>query len=597
MGISPNVNKGKAVTFAIYSNGSKVSDSYLFKSIEIHREVNRIGRAVLKILAGDMPDANVPESESDIFKPGQAVRIELGYESDNTNVFNGIVVAQKIQIPKHADSSPLLVVECRDDAVKSTVARKNRVFEKKKDSEVIQAVLEDSGLSADVDSTPVKYTQLVQYYCTDWDFALSRADANGLLVITDGSRVKVKKPDVSGSPVLQVSYGTDLLSFDGELYAEEQFETVESVGWSASEQKVVIADSSPVSLNAQGNSSLREMASAAGADKITLQADAMSDSNALQSWANATLLKSGLARYRGTFSFCGNAAAVPGCIIKLGGLGERFNGDVFVGSVTHTVQGGTWTTEVEMGISPLSITQQQDVMAPPASGWIPAIEGLHIGVVTKLADDPEDACRIQVKIPVLNVATDKVWARLLQWGASDKSGSYFIPSVGDEVILGFLNNDPNQAVILGSMYSARNMPPYGIDENNYKRAIVSPENLKIEMDDEKKVITITTPGKNSIIISDDAKGMTLKDQNGNKVVMDDSGIALTSAKDIKLSAKGNILLDAVGKLALKTQRDATLEGMNVTAKAQVALKVCGSASAEISASGQTTVKGAMVMIN
>lgn len=597
MGMSPNENKEKVVTYAIYSNGSKVSDSYQFKSIEIHREVNRIGRAVLKIIAGDMPDANVPESESDTFKPGQAVRIELGYESDYTGVFSGIVVAQKIQIPKHAGSSPVLIVECRDDAVKATVVRKSRVFEKKKDSEVIQAVLGDCGLSAEVDSTSVKYTQLVQYYCTDWDFALSRADANGLLIITDGSQVKVKKPDVSGTPVLQVTYGTDLLSFDGELYAEEQFETVESIGWNPSEQKAVIARSSPVSLNAQGNSSLGEMASPVGVDKITLQTDAMSDSNVLQSWANATLLKSGLARFRGSFSFCGNVAAVPGCIIKLGGLGARFNGDVFVGAVTHTVQDGMWVTEVEMGISPLSITQQQDVMAPPASGWIPGIEGLHIGVVTKLVGDPENTCRIQVKMPVLNVATDKVWARLLQWGASKNSGSYFIPSVGDEVVLGFLNNDPNQAVILGSMYSARNMPVYEIDEKNYKRAIVSPEKLKIEMDDKKKVITITTPKENSIIINDDAKGITLKDQNGNKIVMDDSGITFSSAKDIKLSAKGNIQLDAIGKVALKAKQDATLEGMNVTAKAQVGLKVCGSSTAEISASGQTTVKGAMVMIN
>lgn len=597
MSKSPNANAGKVVTFAIYGNGKKVSDTYLFRSIEVHREVNRIGRALLKIKAGDMPDSNVPESESDAFKPGCSIRIELGYESNHTNVFNGIVVAQKIQILRHADSSPILVVECRDDAVKCTVARKNRVFEKKKDSDAIKAVLGDNGLSVEVDGTCAEHTQLVQYYCTDWDFALSRADASSLLVIVDGKQVKVKKPDVSGTPVLQVTYGVDLLSFDGELYAEEQFGKVESVGWDPSQQQVVTAESSSVSLNKQGNLSIRAMASAAGVDKVTLQTDAMSDDGILDTWAQAVLLKSALSRFRGSFTFCGNAAAVPGCMIELKGLGARFNGDVFVGAVTHTVQDGKWLTEVEMGISPLSIMQQPDVMAPPASGWIPGIEGLHVGVVTKLTDDPDNASRIQVKIPVLNIAAGKIWARLLQWGASSNSGSYFVPSVGDEVILGFLNNDPNQAVILGSVYSDGNKSPYEADENNYKRAIVSPKNLKIEMDDEKKVISFMTPGGNSILISDDAKGMTLKDQNGNKVVMNDSGIALTSAKDIKLSAKGNILLDATGKLGLKSKQDAALEGMNVTAKAQVSLKVTGSASAEISASGQTTVKGAMVMIN
>lgn len=119
----------------------------------------------------------------------------------------------------------------------------------------------------------------------------------------------------------------------------------------------------------------------------------------------------------------------------------------------------------------------------------------------------------------------------------------------------------------------------------------------MELDDEKKMITISTPCKNSIVISDDAKGIKVKDQNRNECMMDDKGIKLTSAKDIVLSAKGNIQLDAKGKIAVKATQDVSIEGMNVTAKAQTSLKVTGSASAELSASGQTTVKGAMVMIN
>jgi hypothetical protein len=64
-----------------------------------------------------------------------------------------------------------------------------------------------------------------------------------------------------------------------------------------------------------------------------------------------------------------------------------------------------------------------------------------------------------------------------------------------------------------------------------------------------------------------------------------------------MSAKGSITLDATGKVGVKAKQDAAIEGMNVTVKAQTTLKVTGTASAELSASGQTTVKGAMVMIN
>ena len=594
---SPGENAGRLVTYTVYSNGIKISDKYQFKNIEVCREVNRIGSAVLKIYAGDMPKANIPESESDDFKSGRKIKIELGYECTDKPVFEGIVAAQRIYIPRKAEVAALLIVECKNEAVKATVARKNRVFEKKKDSDAIITVLSDCGLSVDVDGTDVEHTQLVQYYCTDWDFALSRADVCGMIVTTDGSKVTIGKPKVAGPPVLKVEYGTDLLSFDGELYAEDQFSEVEGVGWDPVTQKAIIVNAVTPSLNEQGNLSTADISSAAGMDKVTLQADALSAEDVLQNWADATLLKTGLSRFRGTFSFQGNASVTPGCIIELTGMGARFNGKVFVGAVTHRVQEGAWITEVEMGISSMNITQRTDVVAPPASGWIPGIEGLHIGKVSKLTDDPDSNYRIQVEVPLLNSSRDTVWARLSQFAASNGMGSYFIPSVGDEVVLGFINNDPNQAVILGCMYSSKQVPPYEADENNYKRAIITPEKLTVELDDEKKVITISTPRENSIVISDDAKGIRVKDQNGNECVMDDKGIKLTSAKDIVLSAKGNIQLDAKGKVAVKATQDASIEGMNVTAKAQVSLKATGSASAELSASGQTTVKGAMVMIN
>ena len=308
-------------------------------------------------------------------------------------------------------------------------------------------------------------------------------------------------------------------------------------------------------------------------------------------------MKAGLSRFRGSFSFCGNAAAVPGCTIELQGLGARFNGNAFAGGVTHRVADGSWITEVEMGISPMNITQQPDVMAPSASGLYPGIEGLHVGIVEALAGDPDSGSRIKVQIPLLNTKPDTVWARLSQIAASNAVGSFFIPSVGDEVILGFLNNDPNNAIILGCLYSAKRVPPYEITDDNYKRAFISPEKLKIELDDEKKVITIITPAKNSIVINDDGKTITLKDQNKNQIQMGENGIQVTSDKDITLKAKGNISFDAKGKVGIKATQDTTIEGMNVTAKAQTSLKLTGNASAELSASGQTTVKGAMIMIN
>ena len=122
-------------------------------------------------------------------------------------------------------------------------------------------------------------------------------------------------------------------------------------------------------------------------------------------------------------------------------------------------------------------------------------------------------------------------------------------------------------------------------------------NLKLEFDDENKVITLTTPENNRVIISDKDKSILLQDQNDNKVELGPDGIVLDSPKDIKISAKGKVTIDAVGTIRMTSKADVAVEGMNVNHTAKIGFVAKGSASAELSASGQTTVKGAMVMIN
>ncbi len=75
------------------------------------------------------------------------------------------------------------------------------------------------------------------------------------------------------------------------------------------------------------------------------------------------------------------------------------------------------------------------------------------------------------------------------------------------------------------------------------------------------------------------------------------GIVLTSPKDIKLTAQGQVSITATGNASITSQADVKIEGLNINSNANVGFVAKGSASAELSASGQTTVKGAMVMIN
>lgn len=591
MADSPSKNKDRVLACSVYVNGSKLKDTFSLVSASVRLALNRIGKATLKFNAGNMDAQTFDESDNTLFKPGNSIRFDAGDTDRQDTLFEGSIIGVRILTGK--DFRSYMVVECRDNAYPATQGRKNRIFEKKKDSDIIKEVLKDYG-SVDVDATQYQHPTLVQYYCTDWDFALSRADACGLFVFDDGKKIKVKKPEVSGSPVLTVTFGEDLTAFDLELTADDQFTQYEAVSWSPKEQKAVRVSASSPSLNKQGDLQPKSIASG---DSLLLQTDAPTEEKALKQWANGMALKAGLARYQGSVSFYGSAKVKPGCLIELKGLGKRFGGNMFVGSVTHTIEDNEWLTEAGAGVSPMNITDEPDVVSPTASGFLPGLQGLHTAVVKKLDDDPQKEYRIQVELPWLDGKSKLLWARLATMYATNGMSTFFLPEPGDEVLVGFMNQDPTHPVVLGSLYGAKHKPPFEFEAKNNMKAIVTREKLRIEFDEEKKVITVATPGKNTLEISDDGKHIKLTDQHKNEIKMDSGGITLSSAKDIKLKAKGGITLDATSKISGTAKSDISLDGMNVKVQAKVGATVKGNATAEISASGQTVIKGAIVRIN
>ncbi|MGA2889700.1 MAG: type VI secretion system tip protein VgrG [Terracidiphilus sp.] len=596
MSDSPTIDSGHLLRYKITSNGTAVGDEIRVVSIHVHCAINRIPSAEILILDGDMPEQMFPISDGDSFKPGAEIVIEAGYDDTSEAIFSGIVIRHGLRIT--GDNYSCLVIECRDKAVKMTIGRKNANYVDMSDSDIFSKLLGNyAGLTSDVSSTNTQHKELVQHYCTDWDFLISRAEINGMIVVPGQNKVTVQIPQTDGEPQLTVQYGEDLLEFQAYIDCRTQLTSVKAVVWDPSSQAVVEQTASPVTLNEQGDLSSADLAQVASPDTFRLQTPAVMQQTEVTAWADSQQLKASLARIRGQMKFQGDAKAKIGNLIKVKGVGNRFSGSVFVCSVRHEIVRGNWVTEVDFGSPPEWFADQRDVIAPPASGLLPGINGLHLGVVKKLDEDPASEKRIQVSIPLLQADVDGVWARLSNFYASNAVGDFFIPEIGDEVVLGYLNDDPSNPVILGSLYSSSRTPPYDLTAENNTKAIVTRGNLRLIFDEDKKVVTIITPANNQIVVSDDTKSITLQDQNGNKAQLSPDGILLDSPKDIVVKAQGKISMSAVGEISIAAQADVKVSGLNVTNTAQVGFTGKGSATAELSASGQTTVKGALVMIN
>ncbi|WEK21618.1 MAG: type VI secretion system tip protein VgrG [Candidatus Pedobacter colombiensis] len=572
--IKPSHSKTTSmVTFNIYSNGIPINTSFRVISIYVHKEINHIGSAKLVIDIDQMDITPAPEMEGDVFIPGKEIRIDVGYHGEDKTIYEGVVTSQSLQINQNA--RPTLCIECRDYVFPATLSRKNNVFREMKDDDIIRQILAQYPLvNITVAPTFTNNESLIQYYCSDWDFLLSRADASGMVVISDGRSIQVIKPDVGSSSVITLSYGSDILAFNGTLDSTTQTISVDAVAWDSAEQQIIAVSGDIPAVNSQGNITPAKLAET-HQQNMLLQTTTAAE-QALKSWADAQWFKSAINRYKGTIKFQGTFV-VPGSMIELKGLGARFDGNAYIGGVVHEIAEGNWYTTATMGIGHLNNAGQNQVSRAPVSDLLPGTHGLHVGKVLSIENDPAGEGRIQVEIPLLNAIDNRIWARLATFWAGDTHGAFFIPDIGDEVVLGFFNDDPCHAVVLGSLYSSNKKASHQLADENHIRSLVSRSDIKIVFDDEKKSLTFSA--------------------SGSKIVLSDNGISIESADKLVLSAAAGIEINAGTVLAIEGKSGIKMKGPNIEAKADVAFTAKGNATAELSASGQVTVKGAMVIIN
>jgi len=236
---------------------------------------------------------------------------------------------------------------------------------------------------------------------------------------------------------------------------------------------------------------------------------------------------------------------------------------------------------VQVGLDPRWHHERYAIDPPRASGLGPSAGGLQIGVVTQLANDPAGEHRIRVRLPLVDTTNDGVWCRVATLDAGDQRGSFFLPEFDDEVVVGFLESDPNQPVVLGMLHSSAKPSPFTPADDNNEKGFVTRSKIRIAVDDSVPSITIDTEGGHSLVLDDGAGTVLLSDSNGNTITMDSGGIAIESSGNVAISAGG----------------DATVEGTNVKASATASFEATGSGGAKLTSSGSTEVKGSVVQIN
>ena len=220
------------VTRKVFINNTELSNEIQLSQLSVMKSFNKIASAKLVFKDGAVADRDFVLSNDDKFKPGSEIKIQLGYHGSADTVFEGIIIKHAVKVMR---GSSVLIIDAKDKAVKLTGARKSVYYISKTDSDVITALA--GSLQKDIDATSPAHEQLVQFDATDWDFIVTRAEANGMLVTTDDGKLIAKKPVLTPPAVLTATYGVNIWEFEAEMDARRQLQSVVAHSWDYTKQQ------------------------------------------------------------------------------------------------------------------------------------------------------------------------------------------------------------------------------------------------------------------------------------------------------------------------------------------------------------------------
>jgi phage baseplate assembly protein gpV len=525
--------------------GDKTGLDSLLKDATIHFELNKIPSAKFTFISSKRDKDKNEKLPIDVFirkpeDPLLEIEVKISFEGKPETFFKGIIKSVDTQ---EDNEQCIIKIECKDKGYQLTLPTKelennNQTFEDK-----LTLFTKNLTLSSDLQGKDWGKEQITHNTATPpWDYLLGYLDAVGMpIALRNGNFSGVDILNKKKEIIYMAENGINVFAFSGKTDPQKIKSSVTLEAWDIDKQEVQKATATNATKGQENDHKIKlsQTVSKPIQDKIV----------------NASVERSNIAFIHGKVATFGNLKAKVGDYIGFNKVNpaidttDKETRPLLITQETHNIEGGCWKTEYTFGLeSEKTFTENTtpgNNNGHAEAGQSNKINGLQIGIVTQIVEDPSNQFRIKVRMPLLSEKGEGVWARLATLNASNEMGSYFIPNIGDEVIVGCLGNNPDAPIVLGSLYSSSKAMPFPIKEENYLRGFVTKEGTKIIMDDEKKSIEISTKKGNILTISDDLKGFVLEDENKNKITMNDQGITIESAKDLNLKAKGNIKMEGV----------------------------------------------------
>lgn len=478
------------------------------------------------------------------------------------------------------------------------------------DSEVVSTVAQRLGLRAEVDATSARHPYLVQTG-TAYEFLSERARRIGYRLWVADGKLHFKKATPGRAPNALV-WGENLQSFTVRCSASESLEDIAVRAWDPNQQQAIKgkaklpATLQAVSSDAPAAADLLSSAVQSGAFGGSgfcgaIPVDDAAEADAL---AQALALRAVDDQFRARGQAVGDPLLRAGATVELKGLGTRLTG-TYVLATTEHVLGAEQPYVVRFTVGGRQGTSLPDLLGAAAGGGRARASwgelGLVVGVVTNVRDT-EGFGRVKVKFPTLGDRDESAWARVLGAGAGKSRGFQTPYDLDDEVLVGFEHGELRRPVILGGMWSGRNLIPrsgdLARDTQGHVTAVWQTKGgHMVELKDgaapaQQQVLISLGDGKTKLRIGADAVEL-----------LTPNPLTITADRSIAISTKGDFSVEAAN-VTIKAQAKLAVEGASVEAKATAAAKITGAqvevnanAALKLAGGAMAELKGAIVKVN
>ncbi|MGN6378320.1 MAG: VgrG-related protein [Gaiellales bacterium] len=530
-------------------NGTALSSDMMANLVDVRVEDNLFLPDAFCIRLGDPSMATI---DNDPLPLGADVEVLLGDPASPSlvSVLKGQIAAVE---PEFGTHGVIIAARGYDQSHALNRTHLTQTYQNMTADDIARKVVARSGLQAGtIDSSGEVYDFVQQSNETDWQFLWRLAQRIDFEVVVSDRTLHFRHAGASGGSPIALQWGDNLLGFRPRVTGVQQVNEVVVRGWDPGSKDVIESRAKADKLGVQIGVQRDDVVSAAGGGTLTVadrpvmtsgEADGLASSLAAR-LANAYVEAEGACR--------GDPNLVAGATVQVNGVGTRFGGTYTLSSTTHVFRGrqGYETRFTIGGRSPRSLV---DLMTPAAPrGWG---KSLVIGVVSQ-NDDPDSLGRVRVSVPELGDGTESWWAPVAMPAAGSNRGMLVLPQPGDEVVVGFEHGEPRRPYVLGSVWNGKDKPGDDLVHTDGSLAMRNDKQVWVSAGD-----VITVKGEKDMTVETDGK-------IGHKA-KDDLSV---EGQQVSVKANSSMTLEASGDLTIKAQ------------------------SLTIQASGQVQVKGSSISL-